>query len=73
MPIANGNHYPYKIKLGSRYYGSSGKTYTRTAADKSAKNIRKRGRNARVVRLGKSDRFAIYTHKSRRQHMKRAR
>ena len=61
MPKANGKHYPYTKKIGGRNFRSSGKTFSRADADSNARTVRKRGSNARVVRLGKSNRYAIYS------------
>ena len=61
MPKANGKHFPYTKKICGRNFRSSGKTFNRLDAGINARKVRKRGSNARVVRLGKSDRYAIYS------------
>ena len=60
MPKANGKHYPYTRRFGGDTYRSDGRTFTKSEADKSAERSRKAGAWARVVKLGKTNRYAIY-------------
>jgi len=60
MPKANGKHYSYDRQFNGQTYSSDGRTFSKQAARQAATRKRWSGRKARVVRLGKSNRYAVY-------------
>ena len=64
MPKANGKHFSYTRTYGGKKFHSSGRTFTKADAKRSAKNMRAKGTPARVQRLGSTNRYAIYARRS---------
>ena len=69
MPQVNGKHYSYTRKIGGKTFRSDGKTYTKTGAHRAVERKKNMGmkvggkpvKRHRVIRLGKTSKYAVYS------------
>lgn len=67
MPQVNGKHYSYTRKIGGKTFRSDGKTYTKSEAHRAVERKKNTGgasdrqKRHRVIRLGKTSKYGIYS------------
>jgi len=67
MPQVGGKHYSYTRQFGGKTFRSTGQTYSKAGAKRAAERYRNTGgvgsrdRRHRVVRLGQTSKYAVYS------------